>query len=68
VVFPDLNNDRRVNLLDVCIVLIALGTNPSYPPGTGCRQWNPIADINKDGRVDLLDLALVASNFGATVP
>jgi len=68
VIFPDLNNDRKVDSLDLNIVKNALGTNPSYPQGTGLRQWNPIADVNKDGHVDLSDLALVQNNYGATVP
>jgi hypothetical protein len=62
VIFPDLNNDRKVDLRDLAIVVKAFSTKP------GDKRWNPVADINKDNRVDIRDLALVINNLGATVP
>jgi ABC-type transport system substrate-binding protein len=62
VIFPDLNNDRKVDLRDLAIVIKAYCTKP------GDKRWNPAADVNKDNHVDISDLALVINNLGATAP
>jgi len=54
----DLNNDFKVNIIDVAIVARAFG---SYP---GHALWNPIADINYDDKVDIWDISYVARLFG----
>lgn len=49
----DVNGDGKVNLVDLSIVLKAMGTRP------GQRYWNPAADVNGDRHVDLCDLFIV---------
>jgi len=48
----DLNNDGRVDVVDLSILLSNFGTN------------NSVADINGDGTVSVLDLSVLLSNFG----
>ena len=50
----DVNNDGKVNILDLTLVAQNLGAMPLIH-----RQ----ADVNGDGRVDILDLILVANMF-----
>ena len=50
----DVNNDGRVNILDLTFVA-------SY---FGKEDAPPAADVNGDGKVNILDLTLVASHFG----
>ncbi len=50
----DVNNDGKVNILDLTFVASYFG-KPDAPPA---------ADVNGDGRVNILDLTLVASHFG----
>ena len=52
----DVNNDGRVNILDLTFVASHFGEE--NPP--------PEADVNGDGKVNILDLTLVASHFGET--
>ncbi len=52
----DVNNDGRVNILDLTFVASYFGAD--NPP--------PEADVNGDGIVNILDLTLVASHFGET--
>ncbi len=52
----DVNNDGRVNILDLTFVASHFGGE--NPP--------PEADVNGDGKVNILDLTLVASHFGET--
>lgn len=52
----DVNNDGKVNILDLTFVASHFGED--NPP--------PEADVNGDGRVNILDLTLVASHFGET--
>jgi len=56
----DLNDDGKVDMLDVAIAQEAFGAFPSDP------RWNPAADVNLDYRVDLRDIAVIAHNFGKT--
>jgi hypothetical protein len=51
----DLNNDSKVDILDLSMVLTKWGTA------------DPVADINDDGRVDINDLSILLSKWGATV-
>ncbi len=52
----DVNNDGRVNILDLTFVASHFGAD--NPP--------PAADVNGDGKVNILDLTTVASHFGET--
>ncbi len=54
----DANDDGRVNLLDLRIVLRSLGQNPGHP------AYDPRADINSDGSVDMVDVLIVTLHFG----
>ena len=56
-VLGDLNNDDKVNMIDIGIAASAFGSFPGY------LRWNPEVDINKDGIIDLRDIAIVARNF-----
>lgn len=60
----DVNGDHACNLADLMIVARAMGTDPSYPSGTGWHEWNPDADLNSDLRVDVFDLVIVGVNYG----
>lgn len=52
----DVNNDGRVNILDLTFVASHFGAD-IFPPE---------ADVNGDGKVNILDLASVASHFDET--
>jgi len=56
----DVNDDGKVDMMDIAIAQVAFGTFPSDP------RWNPAADVNMDYRVDLRDIAIIAHNFGKT--
>jgi len=60
ILMGDINNDGKVDILDLAIVAKAFGSYPGYP------NWNPIADVNGDLTVDITDLALVAVHYGKT--
>jgi len=64
----DVNNDRVIDILDLALIARALGTDVSYPKGTGWDQWNPNADLNLDDKVDVKDLCISGSGYGATIP
>jgi parallel beta-helix repeat protein len=57
----DLNNDGRVNILDISILAKAYGTK------LGDERWNPIADMDKNNVIDIVDVSIVARDFGKTV-
>ena len=52
----DVNEDRKVNILDLTLVASNLNAN---------ALENPRVDVNKDGNVNILDLVLVAQNLDA---
>jgi hypothetical protein len=54
----DVNKDSKVDLSDVCKVLMALGSSP------GSRRWNPACDVNHDGVINCKDLLAVLKDFG----
>jgi hypothetical protein len=54
----DLNNDGKVDILDIALVARAFGSYPGHP------RWNPICDINRSGIVDIVDMAMVAKDYG----
>jgi hypothetical protein len=60
--FPsgDLNNDGRVDIVDIAIVGKAYNSKP------GDHKWNDIADVNGDRWVNILDVCIVARNYGKT--
>jgi len=59
VVIPgDVNQDGRVDMADVTLVVNAFGSYPGHP------RWNPACDFNGSGKVDLADLVIVLMNFG----
>ena len=60
----DINQDGNCNILDLSAVGRALGTDDTYPWGTGWDQYNPDADINDDRQIDIDDLTIVAFHYG----
>lgn len=54
----DVNFDGKVNSVDLCIIIKALGSSPRSP------KWNPNCDLNGDHKVDLRDLCIATHNFG----
>jgi hypothetical protein len=67
--FADVNEDGKVNILDITIVAKAFGAHgPNIPnPGDPASQgWNQTADLNSDTRVNILDVTIVAKEFGKT--
>ncbi len=62
-VFPaDMNNDCRVNIVDVAKVAFSYGTR------VGDQRYSAVLDINNDGIINLLDLSFVAYYYGQTCP
>jgi PKD repeat protein len=53
----DLNEDGKVDILDLHVLCSAYG---SYP---GHERWNAKADINHDGKVNILDAVIIARSF-----
>ena len=60
----DINNDGSIDILDLTMIARALGTDPTWPHGTGWDQWNPLCDLNADNRVNGYDLAIAGKNYG----
>jgi len=54
----DVNQDSRVDMADVTLVVNAFGSYLGHP------RWNTACDLNGDGKVDLADLVIVLMNFG----
>jgi len=58
----DVNGDRKVNMKDIYIVIMAFGSKSGDP------NWNPLADIapvgDLDKKVNMKDVYLAILNFG----
>lgn len=54
----DLNQDGKVNMRDIAIVVVACAFT------MGSQNWNPLADLNADGIVNMRDVAIVVTHFG----
>jgi len=52
-VFGDVNNDGKVDLIDLSLVECAYGSFPSHP------RWNVWADLDKNDEIDLYDVYLI---------
>jgi len=58
----DLNQDGRVDIIDVTVAVDAYGSR------LGDNSWNPNADVVSNGRVDVYDVVRIAGAFGMCVP
>lgn len=54
----DLNDDGKVDMMDVSIACYAAFTFPGHP------RWNPDADLDGNEVVDMFDIAIICFNFG----
>jgi hypothetical protein len=54
----DINDDGKVDIKDLQLLIKAFGSYSSHP------RWNSNADFNGDGKVDIKDLILLLKNFG----
>ena len=68
VIFPDVNKDKKIDVLDLVLIVHAFGTDSTHPWGNGWFQWNPAADVNEDSVIDAEDLAWATLNFDETLP
>lgn len=60
----DIDKNGAVTVLDLAIMVRALGTNSThYPHGTGWDEYNFACDLDQDSDVDGLDLSVVATNY-----
>jgi hypothetical protein len=57
-VLPDVNHDRRVDIIDVASAVRAFGSK------LGDTRWNVDADVQGDGIVNILDMSIIARSFG----
>lgn len=57
----DLDNNGRVDILDVTIVALAFG---SVSGGPG---WNSTADVDRNRVVNILDISMVARDYGTSI-
>ena len=53
----DLNEDGKVDILDLAMLCKAYGSYPGHP------RWNPKADIIPDGMINVLDVVKIARTF-----
>jgi ABC-type transport system substrate-binding protein len=66
--FGDVNEDSAIGIVDVGLVLRALGTTPATGGSPGAwGAWNPAADIDANDLVGLPDLLTAARNFGGVL-
>jgi hypothetical protein len=54
----DVNDDGKVDITDLVLLIKAFGSYPGRP------RWNPNTDLNGDGKVDIIDLILLIKNYG----
>ena len=57
----DLNQDRKVNIIDISTVAMAFGTKE------GDDRYNPIADLDDNKEINIIDVAIVANDYGKTM-
>jgi hypothetical protein len=55
VLVGDINSDRRVDIIDIGIVIDSYGRRPPL---------NPRADLNGDGVSDIVDIGIIIDNYG----
>ena len=70
----DIDFSREINILDLSKIARALGTDDTYPWGTGWDEYNPDTDVFTciswpewilgDGYVDIDDLTIAAKGYG----
>jgi hypothetical protein len=58
----DVNDDGKVDMVDLWIVQQAFGSIPGAP------RWNEYADLDGNLKVDMRDIWIVGGNFGAHSP
>jgi len=58
---PDVNNDGKVDMLDIYMVALHFGSSEGEP------DYDPNVDMNGDKIIDLRDLYAVASKFGTMI-
>jgi hypothetical protein len=56
----DVNDDGKVDLVDVYRVEMAYGSYPGHP------RWDPDCDMNGDLKIGLIDYYTVTKNYGRT--
>jgi subtilase family serine protease len=61
ILLGDLNDDGKVNIIDIAIVAKAFGKKHGDP------DWNPSADLNNDKVINIVDIAIVAREFGSEI-
>jgi len=54
----DINEDFKINIIDVALIAISFGSSEGSP------GWNTLADVISDGKIDIKDISFVARNFG----
>lgn len=54
----DLNEDGKVDILDIVIIGRAYGSYPGHP------RWNAIADLDKNEVINIKDILPVARDYG----
>jgi hypothetical protein len=59
-VLGDVNQDGKVNWIDLWLITKALGSSPGSP------RWNLACDLNGDGKINIKDLSIAFQNLGKT--
>jgi parallel beta-helix repeat protein len=57
----DINDDGKVNILDITIVAKAFGSKQGEP------AYKEAADLDKNGQINIIDISMIAKDFGKTV-
>ena len=57
----DLNEDGKVNIIDLGIFAMAFGSN------SDSERWNVKADLDKNGKVDILDGVIIARSYNMCI-
>jgi len=56
--YADINNDGKVDIIDIAIVAVAFGSRP------GSINWNPNADLDGNDQINIIDISMAAKEFG----